>query len=56
MRLMVLPWTIVSLSAIALVTPPPTRAVTGSPLNRRSASAWAATVIAFMATKSSVFR
>ena len=55
-RLMVLPWTMVSLSAMALVTPPPTRAVTGRPANRRSASACVATVMAFMARKSSVFR
>ena len=53
---MVLPWTIVSLSAMALVTPPPTRAVTGIPANSRSASACVATVIAFMARKSSVLR
>ena len=53
---MVLPCTIVSLSAMALVTPPPTRACTGSPANSRSASACAATVIAFIARKSSVFR
>ncbi len=53
-RLTVLPWTIVSFSAIALVTPPPTRAVTAVPANSRSASAWVATVIAFIARKSSV--
>ena len=49
MRLMVLPRTMVSLSAMALVTPPPTRAVTGMPANSRSASAVVATVRAFMA-------
>ena len=56
MRLMVLPLTMVSLSAMALVTPPPTLALTGRPANSRSASAVTASVRAFMAAKLSVLR
>ena len=51
---MVLPRTIVSSSAMAFVTPPPTRTFTCVSRNSRSASAWAATVMAFMLRKSSV--
>ena len=56
MRLMVLPLTMTSLSAMALATPPPTLALTGRPANSRLASAVTASVRAFMAAKLSVLR
>ena len=55
-RLTSLPWTIVSLSAMTLVTPPPTWALTAVPAKSPAASACTASVIVFMARKSSVLR